>query len=108
MVRLDARVLQEIQTRGDSVFNEAQLREAADVLLSGRIDVQAGRIDVQTAALLSEAKRLDGRLDFITSNVDSTALDSLSEIVSQFSQNGVGYAGRLAYLEAVIADLVNK
>ncbi len=28
-----ARILQEIQTRGNSVFNEAQLREAADLSL---------------------------------------------------------------------------
>ena len=56
----------------------------------------------------SDINRLDGRIDFITSNVDGAAIDSLSEIVAQFSQNGQGYASRLSYLEAVVASLVNK
>lgn len=108
VVRLDARILQEIQTRGDSVFNEAQLREAADSALGVRCDGLVAGAAAEVAERVSEVKRLDGRLDWITHNVDGAALDSLSEIVSQFSQNGQGYAARLAWLEGVVADLVNK
>ena len=108
VVRLDARILQEIQTRGDSVFNEAQLREAADSALGVRCDGLVAGAAAEVAERVSEVKRLDGRLDWITHNVDGSALDSLSEIVSQFSQNGQGYAARLAWLEGVVADLVNK
>ena len=108
VVRLDARVLQEIQTRGDSVFNEAQLREAADLALGARCDGLVAGATAEVAERVSEVKRLDGRLDFITSNVDGAAIDSLSEIVAQFSQNGAGYAARLAWLEGIVADLVNR
>lgn len=55
-----------------------------------------------------DVKRLDDRIDFIQSNVDPVAIDSLTEIVSQFSQNGQTYASRLTYLEGVVASLVNK
>ena len=108
VVRLDARVLQEIQTRGDSVFNEAQLREAADLALGARCDGLVAGAAAEVAQRVSEVKRLDGRLDWITHNVDGAAIDSLSEIVSQFSQNGQGYAARLAWLEGIVADLVNR
>ena len=108
VVRLDARVLQEIQTRGDSVFNEAQLREAADLALGARCDGLVAGAAAEVAERVSEVKRLDGRLDFITSNVDGAALDSLSEIVNNFNVNGNGYAARLTWLEGIVADLVNR
>jgi hypothetical protein len=68
----------------------------------------SARIDTEIADRKSEVSRLDGRIDFITHNVDGAAIDSLSEIVAQFSQNGQGYASRLAYLEAVVSALVAK
>ena len=108
VVRLDARVLQEIQTRGDSVFNEAQLREAADLALGARCDGLVAGAAAEVAERVSEVKRLDGRLDFITSNVDGAALESLSEIVNNFNVNGNGYAARLTWLEGIVADLVNR
>ena len=80
---------------------EKSRAEGAEASLSGRIDTEI--MDRK-----SDINRLDGRIDFITSNVDGAAIDSLSEIVAQFSQNGQGYASRLSYLEAVVASLVNK
>jgi len=68
----------------------------------------SGRIDTEITDRKSEISRLDGRIDFITNNADGAAIDSLAEIVSQFSQNGQGYASRLAYLEGIVASLVNK
>jgi hypothetical protein len=52
--------------------------------------------------------KLSDRIDFIVSNTNPFAIDSLYEIVSQFSQNGAGCADRLTYLEGAIAALVNK
>lgn len=108
VVRLDAQILQEIQTRGNSVYGEAQDRRAEDAKLSARCDGLVAGAAAEVAERVSEVKRLDGRLDWITHNVDGAAIDSLSEIVAQFSQNGQGYAARLAWLEGVVADLVNK
>jgi hypothetical protein len=69
--------------------------------------VQAN-VDAEAKSRVSEIKRLDGRIDFITSNADGAAIDSLAEIVSQFSTNGQTYANRLTYLEGIVAALVNK
>jgi hypothetical protein len=74
---------------------------SAETALQSNVDAEA------TRALAAEGK-LSDRIDFIVSNTNPTAIDSLSEIVAQFSQNGVGYADRLTYLEGVVAALVNK
>jgi len=58
-------------------------------------------------AVAAETK-LGERIDFITHNTNPAAIDSLNEIVAQFSTNGQKYADRLTYLEGVIEGLVNK
>jgi len=108
VVRLDARILQEIQTRGDSVYGEAQDRRAEDAKLSARCDGLVAGAAAEVADRKSEVARLDGRLNFITSNVDGAALDSLTEIVNNFNVKGNGYAARLAWLEGIVTDLVNR
>ena len=55
-----------------------------------------------------EVLRLDGRINSVLSNIDPASLDSLSEIVSKFNEDGVDYASRLTALEAVIAALVEQ
>jgi hypothetical protein len=81
--------------------------------IQGEIGHRMAAVSTVSAAVVAEAKRatdkealLDARIDFITHNTDATAIDSLSEIVAQFSVNGQGYADRLTYLEGVIAALV--
>ena len=108
VVRLDARILQEIQTRGDSVYNEAVLRTAADDALGVRCDGLVTSVAALSTAVGADVKRIDGRIDFITSNTNPSALDSLSEIVSNFNVNGASYASRLTYLEGIIQELLNK
>ncbi len=108
MVRLDARILQEIQTRGDSVFNEAQLREAADLALGVRCDGLVTSVAALSTAVGADVKRIDGRIDFITSNVEPASLDSLTEIVNNFNLNGASYASRLTFLEGIVQQLVNR
>lgn len=108
VVRLDARVLQEIQTRGDSVFNEAQLREAADLALGARCDGLVAGAAAEVARAQAAEGKLSDRIDFIVSNTSPTAIDSLTELLNNFNVNGAGYASRLAWLEGIVADLVNR
>lgn len=120
-----------------AIAAETKLREEADVKLTTAVSDEKGRAEYQeyqiredikseakarldedvkiAAAVVAEAKRagekealLDARIDFITHNTNPASIDSLSEIVSQFSVNGQGYADRLTYLEGVIAALVNQ
>lgn len=64
-------------------------------------------LSAESARALDKESKLDARIDFITHNTDPVAIDSLSEIVAQFSTNGQGYAERLTYLEGVVAALLN-
>jgi hypothetical protein len=75
------------------------------------IDAEAvvqANVDAEAKERKSEVDRLEGRINFIANNVDGAAIDSLTEIIAQFSQNGQGYASRLSYLEAVVSALVAK
>jgi hypothetical protein len=108
----DANLLTAIQT----VEADSKTRDSAlDVKLSqeksraeGAEASLSSRIDTENNERKSEISRLDGRIDFITNNADGSAIDSLAEIVAQFSQNGQGFASRIGYLESVVASLVNK
>ena len=99
-----------------TIETDSKTRDSAlDVVISqersraeGAESSLSGRIDTEIMDRKSDINRLDGRIDFITNNVDGVAIDSLSEIVAQFSQNGQGYASRLSYLEAVVSALVAK
>jgi hypothetical protein len=108
----DANLLSSIQ----SVEADSKTRDSAlDVVISqeksraeGAESSLSARIDTEIMDRKNDVSRLDGRIDFITHNVDGAAIDSLSEIVAQFSQNGQGFASRLEYLESVVLSLVNK
>jgi hypothetical protein len=65
-------------------------------------------VDAEISDRKSEISRLEGRINFIAENSDGAAIDSLSEIVSQFNLNGATLASRIAYLEGVVSSLVNK
>ena len=108
VVRLDARILQEIITRGDSVHNEAVLREAADVALGVRCDSLVAGAAAEVARAQAAEGKLSDRIDFIASNTSPQALDSLTELLAHFNTNGAGYAARLSWLESVVQELVNK
>jgi len=106
--KLNDAVSAEVKARGDADYrlttdlsSESKARADADSKLA--VDLAS-----EVAERKSEFKRVDGRIDFITSNTDPSALDSLSEIVSNFSINGASYASRLAWLEEVVQELVNK
>lgn len=120
-----------------AITAEQKAREAKDVLLDTAIDDERKRAENMESilgadlsqevgdrtsqfnaldgGLTAEVKRatekeakLDARIDFITSNANPAAIDSISELLSQFTSNGMGYADRLTYLEGAIEGLVNK
>ena len=106
--KINDAVSAEVKARGDADFklttdlaSESKARADEDTKLTSDLAFESGERK-------SEIARVDGRINFITSNTDPAALDSLSEIVSNFNVNGASYASRLTYLEGVIASLVNK
>ena len=65
-------------------------------------------VSAEAKTRADEVFRLDGRINSVLSNIDPASLDSLTEIVGKFTNDGVTYADRLTALEAVIASLVNQ
>ena len=103
----------------DTLVSESAARIAADFKFSADLSAETvartSAVDLLTTSVSNESnqrkdevKRLDGRIDFITHNTDPAALDSLSEIVSNFSVNGASYASRLSLLEGIVQELVNR
>ena len=65
-------------------------------------------VQIEAAYTRSEAKRLDERINFIASNTDQAALDSLTEIVNNFNSSGATLQARVVFLEQVVQELVNR
>jgi hypothetical protein len=101
---------------------EVKARQDADTALQtyvdGKTSQQATDSSIAIASLTAQLEvekkarqdadiKLGSRIDYITSNTDKTALDSLSEIATKFSADGLTYADRLTYLEGVVARLTN-
>lgn len=98
---------------GDSAFtayeNYANARmDTIEAKSSSDGTANSDAVAAEAKTRADEVFRLDGRIDSVLSNIDPASLDSLSEIVSKFSNDGVTYADRLTALEAVIAELVNQ
>ena len=78
----------EISNRGDAVDNEeyrattAEASLAAD--LSSEVAARGTAVDAEASYRVSGDLSLQNQIDFITSNVDAAAIDSLTEIVSAF------------------------
>ena len=81
--------------------NESKARSDADAKLTADVAAELSR------AQAAEGK-LSDRIDFIVSNTNPAALDSLTELVSHFNANGVTYSNRLLWLEGVVQELLNK
>ena len=90
-----------------------------DSALDGKITTERTRaVDAEgviSANLAAELKnredadiKLSDRINFIVSNTNPSAIDSLTELLSHFSQNGETYVSRLVYLESVVSALVAK
>ncbi len=108
-----------LQAQVGGLWGGFQTIEARDSALDGVITQERTRaltaegvvqanLDAEAKARADADSKLSDRIDFIVSNTNPSAIDSLSEIVAQFSQNGKSYASRLSYLEAVVSALVAK
>lgn len=112
VVRLDASILTEKQQRESADANEAQLRESADAKLQASVDAlsytSAGGINVEKARAEAVEAGLQNQISALLNNTDATALNSLAELVTQYSQYNTSLVSRVSQLEAVLADLVEK
>jgi hypothetical protein len=95
--------------KGRAEYQEYQIRQDIKIEAKSRLDEDTkikASVEAEAKLAREEEGKLSARIDFITHNVDATAIDSLSEIVAQFSTNGQGYADRLTYLEGIVMALV--
>ena len=106
--KLSDRINVEITARSDAVTAEAAARLSADNALGVRCDGLVAGAAAEVARATAAEGKLSDRIDFITSNVNPSALDSLTEIVANFNANGATYASRLLWLESVVQELLNK
>lgn len=112
VVRLDASILTEKQQRESADANEAQLRESADAKLQASLDAlsltSAGGVNFEKARAEAVEAGLQNQITALLSNTDAVALNSLAELVTQYSQYNTSLVFRVSQLEAVLADLVEK
>ena len=99
-VQKDARIAGDAKLTTD-LASESSARVLADSKLTSDLSAEV-------AARVADVANVNGRVDFVIHNTDPQALDSLSEIVAQFSANGSNFAARIAFLEGVVAELVAK
>ena len=111
-MKLTQNLAAEIKTRADAGVAEALQRIAADEKHTADI---AALSSGSTAAILLEKTRaeteegkLQSQISSLLANTDATALNSLAELVSDYSQNNTTLQARVTYLEQVIAELVAK
>ena len=69
---------------------------------------QASDLVIEAARSLAAESKLSDRIDFIVSNANPTAIDSLTEIVANFTTNGTTYAQRLTDIESILQVLLNR
>jgi hypothetical protein len=62
----------------------------------------------ESDARVADVANLQQQIANILSNTDPTAIDSLSEIVSTFQDNGASYTQRLDAIEAILNNLVSQ
>ena len=78
----------EISNRGDAVDNEEYRATTAEASLasdlSSEVVARGTAVDAEASYRVSGDLSLQNQIDFITSNVDAAAIDSLTEIVSAF------------------------
>jgi hypothetical protein len=112
-------IADEAKARASADADEKKRAEDAELALGVRIDNEATarwQSDTNTQNQLSLFKveteeweaKTTARIDFIMSNTNQSALDSLSEIVQHFTNSGQSFTDRLIYLEGVVAALTDK
>lgn len=123
-VNLDLATESKARSDGDAkclldLAAESKARSDADSKLTSDLAAEVKRatdmengiwatVQIEAAYTRSEAKRLDERINFIASNTDQAALDSLTEIVNNFNSSGATLQARVVFLEQVVQELVNR
>ena len=110
----------EVSDRKSAVSSEVATRLSADNALGVRIDNEItratgaevsnfqlldGNISTETVRAMTKENSLQNQVNFIIGNVDSKALDSLSELVSKLNSAGTDLYARVLYLEQVVSTL---
>jgi hypothetical protein len=110
----------EIADRKSAITGEAKSRSDSDIALGVRINNEISRaqaaevsnfqtldgyIATEQARAMTKENSLQSQVNFIISNVDSKALDSLSEIVGKLNSAGTDLYARVLYLESVVGTL---
>jgi hypothetical protein len=111
-LKLTQNLAAEIKTRGDAGVAEALVRADADSKMAADIaNLSSGStaaIQFEKSRAETEESKLQSQISSLLANTDAVALNSLAELVSDYSQNNTTIQARVTYLEGVIAELVAK
>ena len=110
----------EVAERKSAISGEAKSRSDADLALGVRIDNEISRatnaevsnfqlldgyIAEEKVRAMTKENSLQNQVNFIIGNVDTKALDSLSELVSKLNSAGTDLYARVLHLENVVSTL---
>ena len=111
-LKLTQNLAAEIKARTDSGVAEALARISADEKHTADIAAlssgSTAAIQFEKSRAETEEGKLQSQISSLLANTDATALNSLAELVSDYSQNNTTLQARVTYLEQVIAELVAK
>ena len=111
-LKLTQNLAAEIKTRADAGVAEALQRLSADEKHTADIAAlssgSTAAIQFEKSRAETEEGKLQSQISSLLANTDATALNSLAELVSDYSQNNTTLQARVTYLESVIAELVAK
>ena len=111
-LKLTQNLAAEIKTRADAGVAEALQRLSADEKHTADIAALSSSsttaIQFEKSRAETEEGKLQSQISSLLANTDATALNSLAELVSDYSQNNTTLQARVTYLESVIAELVAK
>ena len=88
-------------------LKETQIETALSAEVKSRQDLKT-EFDAEVLFARSEEKKLSDRISFIVSNTDPAHIDSLSEIVASFAQSSGALIQRVAFLEGIVQELVDR
>ena len=102
--KLDAQILKEgnYETSNDAKVDGV----IAD--LAQEVSDRSSAVSAEQTARVASIANLQSQIDFVISNTDPAALDSLTEIVARFTADGLTYASRLDSIESTLQALVNQ
>ncbi len=95
-----AGVAADVSTNATAIAVETARATAAE-------NANAALVTAEVAARTAAVAGVQSQITDLLSNVDPAALDSLAEIVAQFSSNGVLFHDRLLWVEGMVSTLHN-